>query len=52
MQFSSRSKAFALLSLMNLWVFLAPAALSHSGHGSEFDFSDILLQKNTPPSSI
>jgi membrane fusion protein, heavy metal efflux system len=36
MQFSSRNKAFALLGLMNLWVFLAPAALSHSGHGNEF----------------
>ncbi len=36
MHFSSRPKAFALLSLMNCWIFLAPAALSHGGHGNEF----------------
>jgi membrane fusion protein, heavy metal efflux system len=29
-------KALALLSLMNCWIFLAPAALSHGGHGNEF----------------
>ena len=36
MHFSSRTKAFALLSLMNCWIFLAPVALSHGGHGNEF----------------
>lgn len=36
MYVSSRTKALALLSLMNCWIFLAPAALSHSGHGNEF----------------
>jgi membrane fusion protein, heavy metal efflux system len=36
MHVSSRTKALALLSLMNCWIFLAPAALSHGGHGNEF----------------
>jgi membrane fusion protein, heavy metal efflux system len=36
MHVSSRTKALALISLMNCWIFLAPAAFSHSGHGNEF----------------
>jgi hypothetical protein len=36
MYVSSRTKTLALLSLMNCWIFLAPAALSHGGHGNEF----------------
>jgi membrane fusion protein, heavy metal efflux system len=36
MHFSSRTKALALLGLMNCWISLAPAAFSHSGHGNEF----------------
>jgi membrane fusion protein, heavy metal efflux system len=36
MYFSSRTKALTLLSLMNCWVFLAPAAWGHGGHGNEF----------------
>jgi membrane fusion protein, heavy metal efflux system len=36
MHVSSRIKTLALLSLMNCWILLAPAALSHGGHGNEF----------------
>lgn len=36
MHISVRTKALALLSLMNCWIFLAPAAFSHGGHGNEF----------------
>ncbi len=36
MHASSRTKALALLSLMNCWIFLASAAWSHGGHGNEF----------------
>jgi membrane fusion protein, heavy metal efflux system len=36
MHFFSRTKALALLSLINCWILLAPAALSHGGHGNEF----------------
>ncbi len=53
MHFSSRTKALALLSLINCWIFLAPAALSHGGHGNEFSdqektgSSDVKIEAET-----